>query len=141
MANNNNILTSIKFGIKTVSIKYGPYILFFVFTFFTIFTLFRLVFGLPASRGDVKEVTKNVKVLETKVDSISENQNFLISRIYQMEENQLHFSDAINRNNMLIQRNNQQLDKLKKVYNEKITTVNHYSYNQLDSFFAKRYHK
>ena len=87
----------------------------------------------------LKDTEASVKTLEKKIDSIHQDQSFLLSRMYEMEQKQLIFNEEIGRNNMLIEKQSIELSKLKKIYNEKIRTVDNYSYSQLDSFFAERY--
>jgi hypothetical protein len=82
---------------------------------------------------------KTVKNIEKKIDTLQANDKFLTERIYEIESRQIQFYDAINENNKAIHQNNEELSRLKKLYNAKINNVDHYSINDLDSFFRTRY--
>jgi len=88
---------------------------------------------------EVKETLKQNKLIESKVDSLKTDNQFIVQRMYEMEKNQAMFFDMVNKNNELIQENNKQLRKLKKIYNDKISSVGTYDVSQLDSFFTKKY--
>jgi hypothetical protein len=91
------------------------------------------------SLPEVKETIKQNKLIESKVDSLKTDNQFIVERMYEMEKNQAMFFDMVNKNNELIQENNKQLSKLKKIYNDKISNVGTYDVSQLDSFFTERY--
>ena len=86
-----------------------------------------------------KKVFNDNKKIEEKIDSIKLNNDFIARRMYELEKNQVIFYELINKNNLLIQQNNKELIKLKKIYNDKINDVNGYNVSQLDSFFRNRY--
>jgi hypothetical protein len=88
---------------------------------------------------EVKEALRDNKKLEVKIDSIKLNNDFITSRMYELEKKQTMFFDMVNQNNDLIKENNKELLKLKQIYNDKINSINTYNVSQLDSFFAKRY--
>lgn len=89
--------------------------------------------------SEIKQTLKNNKKIESKVDSLKEDNKFIVERMYELEKRQTMFFDLINQNNDLIKENNKELQKLKKIYNEKINSVSSYNISQLDSFFADRY--
>lgn len=87
----------------------------------------------------VKQTAKDNEKIQKRIDSISTYNKSLTAEIISLETNQADLNDYINKNNELIQENNNQLVKLKQLYNEKINSVDSYNVKQLDSFFAKRY--
>lgn len=89
--------------------------------------------------AEVRQTLKENKKLQDKIDSISQYNKSLSDEILSLEENQAALNNLIHDNNDLIQENNNQLIKLKKLYNAKIDSVNGYTISQLDSFFTKRY--
>ena len=88
---------------------------------------------------EIKDALKANKAIELKIDSIKQDNQFLVERMYELEKRQTMFFDQINQNNNLIKENNKELLKLKKIYNEKINSVNGYNVSQLDSFFTNKY--
>lgn len=88
---------------------------------------------------EVKATLKENKQIQSKIDSIKMDNQFIVARMYELEKNQTMFFDMVNKNNELIQENNKQLNKLKKIYNDKISSVGTYDVSKLDSFFAKKY--
>jgi cell division protein FtsB len=103
-----------------------------------IFLIYIYIVGM-GTLPEVKETQKQNKLIESKVDSLKTDNQFIVERMYQMEKNQAMFFDMVNKNNELIQENNKQLSKLKKIYNDKISNVGTYDVSQLDSFFTKKY--
>lgn len=91
------------------------------------------------SSPDFKKVTVDNKKIEDKIDAIKSDNDLIMQRMRELEENQTVFFDLIDKNNTLIEQNNKELVKLKKAYNDKINNVNGYSVSQLDSFFRNRY--
>lgn len=89
--------------------------------------------------AEVTQLIKDNKKIDVKVDSLKLDNEFLLSRMFELEKNQILLNESINKNNELIQENNNQLTKLKKIYNAKITNANNYNISQLDSFFTERY--
>jgi predicted patatin/cPLA2 family phospholipase len=89
--------------------------------------------------AEVKQTLNDNKKIEEKIDSIRDTNNGLSEKIGQLEQNQQIFYDIINKNNMLIEQNNKELIKLKRLYNGKINNVSGYNVAQLDSFFTNRY--
>jgi hypothetical protein len=87
----------------------------------------------------VNETLKANKKIEEKIDSIRLSSEELNEKINQLEQNQIIFNDIIAQNNLLIEENNKELAKLKRVYNDKINSVSRYNIAQLDSFFTSRY--
>ena len=91
------------------------------------------------SLPEVKAALKENKQIQSKIDSIQMDNQFIVARMYELEKNQTMFFDMVNKNNELIQENNKQLNKLKKIYNDKISSIGTYDVSQLDSFFTKKY--
>lgn len=89
---------------------------------------------------EVKQTLQENKLIDKKVDSLKMDNQFIVARMFEYEKNQKMFIDMINENNDLVRKNNNELQKLKKIYNEKISSVNGYNISQLDSFFTVRYH-
>ncbi len=89
--------------------------------------------------SEIRQTLKDNKKIEVKVDSLKTDNEFIVQRMYELERNQTMFFDLINKNNNLIHENNKELQKLKKIYNAKINSVNEYNVSQLDSFFTNRY--
>jgi hypothetical protein len=87
----------------------------------------------------VNETLKANKKIEEKIDSIRLYNEELSTKIGELEQNQILFNDIIAQNNLLIQENNKELAKLKRIYNDKINSVSRYNVAQLDSFFSSRY--
>lgn len=88
---------------------------------------------------EVKDALNTNKAIELKVDSLKQDNQFIVERMYELEKKQTLFFDLINQNNDLIKENNKELLRLKRVYHEKINSVNDYNISQLDSFFTKKY--
>ena len=88
---------------------------------------------------EVKDALNSNKKIELKVDSLKEDNQFIVERMYELEKKQTLFFDMINQNNSLIKENNKELLRLKRIYNEKINSINGYNVSQLDSFFSKKY--
>lgn len=97
-----------------------------------------LYFYLQGS-SDFKKVIIDNKKIEDKIDGIKSDNDLIMQKMRELEENQTVFFDLIDKNNTLIEQNNKELIKLKKAYNDKINNVNGYSVSQLDSFFRNRY--
>ena len=91
------------------------------------------------SPSGVKQVMRENKQIDKKIDSLKDDNKFIVERMYELEKRQTMFFELINQNNDLIKENNKELQKLKKIYNEKINSVNSYTVTQLDSFFTSRY--
>ncbi len=89
--------------------------------------------------SEIKKTLKDNKKIEGKVDSLKQDNQFIVERMYELEKNQTMFFELINQNNDLIKENNKELQKLKRIYNEKINSIGKYNISQLDSFFANRY--
>lgn len=87
----------------------------------------------------LKETLKQNKVIDKKIDSIMDNNKFIMERMFELESKQIVFLDMVNENNFLIRENNRELVNLKRIYNEKINSVNNFNISQLDSFFTTRY--
>jgi len=87
----------------------------------------------------IKQTDKDNKILQLKADSFAKANLILQSKIDSLQSNQQQYFDLIKKNNDLIQQNNNNLIQLKKLYNEKINSINNYSTSQLDSFFTNRY--
>lgn len=90
---------------------------------------------------EVRDALNANKTIELKVDSLKQDNQFIVQRMYELEQRQTLFFDLINQNNNLIKENNRELLRLKRIYNEKINSINGYNISQLDSFFAKKYEK
>lgn len=88
---------------------------------------------------EVKDALNSNKKIELKVDSIKQDNQFIVERMYELEKKQTLFFDLINQNNTLIKENNRELLRLKRIYHEKINSINDYNVSQLDSFFSKKY--
>ena len=89
--------------------------------------------------SEIKQTLKDNKKIESKVDSLKSDNMFIVERMYELEKKQAMFFELIDQNNNLIRENNKELQKLKRIYNEKINSISSYNTNQLDSFFANRY--
>ena len=98
-----------------------------------------IYFFLTHKPAEFKQTIQDNKVLEEKIDSVKVYNEFISEKIVQLEENQQVFNDIITQNNNLIQQNNKELIKLKRIYNAKINNVNGFNVAQLDSFFTNRY--
>ena len=88
---------------------------------------------------EVKDALNANKGIELKVDSLKQDNQFIVERMYELEKKQTLFFDLINQNNDLIKENNKELMRLKRIYHEKINTINGYNISQLDSFFTAKY--
>lgn len=102
-----------------------------------IFLIFMYFTG-PTSK-EVKSALKSNKSIDLKVDSLKQDNQFIVERMYELEKKQTLFFDLINQNNVLIKENNKELVRLKRIYNEKINSINGYNVSQLDSFFTSKY--
>jgi len=91
---------------------------------------------LPSEVSELMKINKN---LEIKIEELKKDNEFIMSRMYQLEKREILLVEYINENNDLIKKNNNEILKLRKTYNEKINSVNNYDTRQLDSFFTKRY--
>lgn len=115
--------------------KIGQYVLFFVAIGLMILILFKV--QNPSYLNDFKKQNKKI---DSSQDSIKNQLKFVQEQIFQMELHQSELSDKVNEGNAKIDVNNKEIQKLRKIYNEKINnTVDHLSISQLDSFFAERY--
>lgn len=103
--------------------------------------VFFLIYLVYVSRTPdiVKQTAKDNEKIQKRIDSISEYNKSLTTQITSLEMNQADLNNFISYNNELIQENNNQLIKLKQLYNAKINSIDSYNVNQLDSFFTKRY--
>lgn len=127
--------TGVKFA-KFLS-AIGRYIMMGVFFILLLLLFVKIFVGINPSY--FKEAKKQVEENKEKVDSILSSQKFIEERMFQLEKGQIIFQEAITKNNSLITETNKQIDNLKRIYNEKIKSVNNYSIRDLDSFFANRY--
>jgi hypothetical protein len=98
-----------------------------------------IYFFLNQKTPETRDTFEENKRIESKIDSVKVYNEFISDKIVQLEVNQQAFNDIITKNNMLIEENNKELSKLKKVYNAKINNVNGFNVSQLDSFFTNRY--
>jgi len=98
-----------------------------------------LLYTLYTSDSRLKKADKEVYNIQKKIDSVYASQEFIMSRMYLIEQSQVSLSIKIDENTHQIEKNNKELLNIKKAYNEKIRNIDNYSYNQLDSFFANRY--
>jgi peptidoglycan hydrolase CwlO-like protein len=87
----------------------------------------------------IKQSLAENKKIQDKIDSINDYNKSLVKLISSLEGYENEINMSINRNNLLIKENNNKLDKIKKIYEKRIDSVNNYSIYQLDSFFTKRY--
>jgi hypothetical protein len=126
-------------AVKTFG-KIGEYLLLIGIACLIIYGFMNKFIGDPKEqKEEIKQAKQEIKINNQKIDSIKLDQNFLLSRIYEVEKNQLMFYSLIDENNKLIVKNNKELNNLKRIYNEKINNINSYNYKQLDSFFTNRY--
>lgn len=88
---------------------------------------------------DVKDALEDNKKIDVKIDSLRMSNEYIKNKISDLESKEAMYLELIQKNNELIQQNNNELTKLKKDYNEKINNVKRYNVRQLDSFFTKRY--
>jgi hypothetical protein len=98
-----------------------------------------IYFFLNQKTPEMKDTFEENKKIEAKIDSVKVYNEFISDKIVQLEANQEAFNDIIVKNNILIEENNKELSKLKRVYNAKINNVNGFNVSQLDSFFTNRY--
>lgn len=98
--------------------------------------LFTLFIGKPS---EIKQTFKTNAKVEKVIDSLKDNTDFIISRIYEIEKNQSIFYDQIGNLQNGIDKNNHGITELKKIYNAKINNANTFNVAQLDSFFTNRY--
>ena len=89
--------------------------------------------------SEIRQTLKDNKKIEVKVDSLKMDNQFIVSRMYELEKNQTMFYDMMDKNNNLIKANNKELLNLKRIYNAKINSINNFNVSQLDSFFTNRY--
>jgi uncharacterized membrane protein len=89
--------------------------------------------------SEFKQVKQENQKLELKIDSLNKNQLELNNKIIQLENSQTVYYHQIDSNNMLIKNNISEMNKIKKLYNEKISSVDSYNTHDLDSFFTNRY--
>jgi len=79
------------------------------------------------------------KTIQLKIDSINKKQDSLSLKIENLEKGNILFYEIISKNNELIDANNKKLETLRRLYNEKINSVDHYTVTDLDSFFRANY--
>lgn len=106
---------------------------------FVAIPLILLYIYVDRNSAEIKQTAKVNQKIETKVDSLKVDNQFIVQRMYELEKNQIMFFDMINQNNLLIKENNKELLNLKRIYNEKISSINSFNITQLDSFFTSRY--
>lgn len=116
--------------------KVGNVILYMVAVGLLLGLIITIFIGKPS---EIKATFKANKQIEKGIDSLKKDNQFITSRMFEFEKNQLAFYDAISKNNALLEQNNSKITKLQKIYNEKITNINTYNISQLDSFFTSRY--
>jgi len=91
----------------------------------------------------LNKVDNKISLIDSSVnsslDSMRNEQRFFQDRMYTIESRQLQFRNKIDMNSRAITRLSAEQLKLKRIYNEKIRTVDGYSASQLDSFFSNRY--
>jgi len=105
----------------------------------TIAIIVTLVIVVENNRDNKVKSESKVESYQSKIDSLMKNQSRYDSIINNIEVKTFELSYNIEKNNNLIEKNNKELLKFKKQYNESISNVNGYNYNQLDSFFSDRY--
>ena len=86
-----------------------------------------------------KDNKQEQKIIQSKVDSLYKKQDSLAIKIENLEKGNILFYEIISRNNELMEANNQKLEKLRRLYNEKINSVDRYTVTDLDSFFRAKY--
>lgn len=101
--------------------------------------LYAIIYFAVGGNPIVKANEKEFKKVQTSIDSIKNDNKFLIERVFEMEKNQIAVQESIDQNTALIEISNQKIDKLNKIYHEKIRNTNSYTPSQLDSFFRARY--
>ncbi len=88
----------------------------------------------------IKQTDKDNKQLELRADSFAKANIILKAQMDSIVKyHDQQFIDLIKKNNDLMQQNNNSLNQLKKMYNEKINSIGNYNTTQLDSFFTNRY--
>ncbi len=116
--------------------KSGEVILYVIAVAIICGLLITVFIGKPS---EIKKTFKTNNKIEKVIDSIKQDQAFIISRIYEQEKNQVIFNDAINEVKEGMNKNNLGILKLQKIYNAKINNANTFNITQLDSFFTNRY--
>lgn len=115
----------------------GKYVMMFITFLLALLVFTRIFVGVTPS--SFKETKKDLKEQQGKIDSVLQSQKFLTERMFELEAKQIFFQESIDKNNSLVVETNKSIDKLKRIYNEKIKSVNNFTIRDLDSFFAIRY--
>jgi hypothetical protein len=92
-------------------------------------------------KGVEDKITNVDNSIKKSLDSFKNEQKSFLSRIYVIESKQQQFKNKIDINGSEISKLSIEQEKLKKIYDEKIHTVDGYTVFQLDSFFSSRYGK
>jgi cell division protein FtsL len=100
-------------------------------------TAWYLISGIAPSI--IKQTDKANAKLELRIDSLNKANAQLQGQVIDLQNSQKAFYAVIKKNDSLLVINNTQLAKIKKEYNVKITAIDTYNTNQLDSFFTNRY--
>jgi peptidoglycan hydrolase CwlO-like protein len=79
------------------------------------------------------------KAIQLKVDSLYKKQDSISLKIENLEKGNILFYEVISRNNELMEANNKKIETLRRLYNEKINSIDRYTVTDLDSFFRANY--
>lgn len=101
--------------------------------------LYLIIWIFQGNLKEFKDSNKSVKKIEKKVDSLWSENDFRNERLYEIELSQIRLEEELKKNNILVSENNKKINELKRIYNEKIRSVDHFTIDDIDSFFAKRY--
>lgn len=134
MKNILNFLKSEKF-IKSIA-KIGEYLILLALIGLLLTFILSKFTGTPKS---FKDKLANIDSLSKKINEISENQKFQLERQFELEKEQIIINGKIDSTLEQIKLNNNKIDKLRRLYNERINNANNFTPNQLDSFFRSRY--
>jgi uncharacterized membrane protein required for colicin V production len=102
--------------------------------------IFCLVMLFTTNSKQFTQLKHDNLILQKQFDSLLEVHNQLTFKIDSIQSKDSVLLIQIDYNNQIIDANNRELNKYKKLYHEKINNIDHYSANDLDSFFRSRYH-
>lgn len=100
--------------------------------FISIFVLYWMIFILTPSVKMSSELKQKIDVLDKHIDSLEIEQK-------KIDEDIRIFNESVINIDKKISNIKQEKTIIKEIYHEKITAVDNYTSDELDSFFAKRY--
>jgi hypothetical protein len=104
-----------------------------IITAFVLFMAYWIIFVLTPSSKLAEETYKKIDSLNHNIDSLQKANKILDSTL-------IKYTNEISEINKSIERIKNEKTIIKEIYHEKITNVDHYDNNQLDSFFTNRYY-